>query len=267
LRQQLTMGIFLAPQKIVDFASTPRKDGPCSCQRLPQIYIHDIEKVTLGLVSQGVGGMGFKESVENNPVWWSLSLIITGFLAGIGVYQGAATIFGLGPLPKGAISQTELAQKFFSKDYVAAHYYAKTCAIADGYPKGKWLLTRATLEGANPNVFGKQIFFLDEKGGTWWEGLGVAKNGIYPRIVEAPFSVSSALSPGARLDIVAKHARFTDEDLKFATQTDQNYESTGHVIVSPDGCIMTATVGPPVGGTVEYCWGPALDNGTCSVSK
>ena len=54
---------------------------------------------------------GIKEKIENNIVVWLLGTLLTGFMAGIGTYEGALKIMGLETINKDRLSVLEKVSK------------------------------------------------------------------------------------------------------------------------------------------------------------
>jgi hypothetical protein len=199
--------------------------------------------------------MGFKDKINDSPVWWSLGLLVVGFTAGIGAISTGMSIFGF-----------ELVHKdsYLPNTKVEADYMKKKCGSMENYPIGPWVQLGADIPIIrNDNVISRaDIVLKDPTHGIWYEGLGVAKKGTYPRTIEAPLTISQAPSPGGRVEIVATHGDLTNEPL--ATEADRKYVATSSLIVSDDGCTMSGGFTSDVAaGTITYCWQAAKLHNLC----
>ncbi len=67
---------------------------------------------------------GIKEKIENNIVVWMLGTLLTGFLAGIGTYEGALKIMRLETVSKDRLKQLEASSNTSSGSVGGADIYS-----------------------------------------------------------------------------------------------------------------------------------------------
>jgi hypothetical protein len=60
--------------------------------------------------------ISFKQRLEGNVVWWSLTLVVAGFIAGVGCYKGLLEITNQTTIQKGSlISQADLERDYIKR--------------------------------------------------------------------------------------------------------------------------------------------------------
>jgi hypothetical protein len=85
--------------------------------------------------------MSLKDTIENNPVIWTLGILLAGFLAGVSAYRSVLEIANLQTIPKTAqivqpgervISEADY-NAFTTRDTRATEKLAESVALNDSY--------------------------------------------------------------------------------------------------------------------------------------